>query len=669
MPTYRALPTLEIDGQKNPPTLMEDILHISVEESLHRPGMFTLIIQNDYYSGRNEDKPWRHKNLLQIGKSIKIGFTSSTTESPDFDDENPGQILEGEITAIETNFTNKSQAPIIVRGYDYSHRLHRGRYNRSFVNKTDSDIVRQITLEVGIKISTIDPSGVVHEYLFQENQTNMEFLRERAARIGFELFIQDGKLNFRKPKADKQELTLKWLTDLHSFRVRVTSAEQIKEVEVRGWDYTQKRPIISKATTGKVITQTENGKGNITSNKFNGKPPTPKMILVDQPVFNSKEADTMAQALCDELEGQFIYADARAEGDTLIRPGRVVNLQEMGQHSGRYYITETRHTYSERIYITEFSVRGSRGGDLLSVIAPQTQLQPGQTFLVGIVTDNQDPQGLGRVKVKFPTLTEEHNSNWARIVATGAGSNRGIYWLPEVDDEVLVCFEHGDIHRPYVIGGVWNGKDPTPRKIADTVVRGKVRLREEKTRFGHTTTFVDEDKGTEKRGYYIQTGTRSGHCVRLNDTDEFIELETIGGHKIRLDDKNKTVEIITSMKQNISLDDKNGNISIDANTKINNTATAAISSNAASIDTTATANLSMKAGVAASLDAGIDMSLKAGGMINTVAGGAITLTAGGAVSITASAITLTAPIISLVGAASITSPSPLTGGLPITRPL
>jgi phage protein D len=580
MPTYRALPTLEIDGQKNPPTLMEDIVHLSVEESLHRPGMFTLIIQNDYYSGRNEDKPWRHKNLLQIGKLIKIGFTSSTTESPDFDDENPGQILEGEITAIETNFTNKSQAPFIVRGYDYSHRLHRGRYNRSFVNKTDSDIVRQIALEVGIKIGTIDPSGVVHEYLFQENQTNMEFLRERAARIGFELFIQNGKLNFRKPKADNQVLTLKWLTDLHSFRVRVTSAEQVKEVEVRGWDYTQKRPIISKATTGQVITQTENGKGNITSNKFNGKPPTPKMILVDQPVFNSKEADTMAQALCDELEGQFIYADARAEGDTLIRPGRVVNLQEMGQHSGRYYITETRHTYSERIYITEFSVRGSRGGDLLSVIAPQTQLQPGQTFLVGIVTDNQDPKGLGRVKVKFPTLTEEHNSNWARIVALGAGSNRGIYWLPEVDDEVLVCFEHGDIHRPYVIGGVWNGKDPTPRKIADTVVRGKVRLREEKTRFGHTTTFVDEDKGNEKKGYYIKTGTGSGHQLRLNDTEQYTEIETIGNHIIRLDDKKKFVEIKTSGGQFIKLNDSTrsvdikstGDFSIDAAGNIDITA-------------------------------------------------------------------------------------------------
>ena len=464
MPSYHALPILQIDGQKNPQNLIDDILQIFVEESLHRPGMFTLVIQNNYFSGRNEDKPWRYQDLLQIGKPVKIGFTSSTTESPDFDDDNPGQILEGEITAIETHFTNKSQAPIIIRGYDYSHRLHRGRYNRSFQNITDSDIVQKIAKEVGIKTGTIDPSGVVHEYLFQENLTNMEFLRERAARIGFELFIENGKLNFRQPKADKQELTLQWLTDLHSFRVRVTSAEQVKEVEVRGWDYSAKKSIVSTAKTPKVITQTEHGQGSDTSNKFNGKPPTPKMILVDQPVFSAKEAETIAQAMCDELGGQFIYADAKAEGDTQIRPGRVVKLEEMGPHSGRYYITETRHTYQERIYRTEFSVRGSRGGDLLTTLAPRTQLQPGQTFLVGIVTDNEDPEGWGRVKVKFPTLTEEHASNWARVVALGAGPNRGIYWLPEINDEVLVAFEHGDIHRPYVIGGSLERCRPHPQR-------------------------------------------------------------------------------------------------------------------------------------------------------------------------------------------------------------
>ncbi|NJM22529.1 MAG: VgrG-related protein [Richelia sp. RM1_1_1] len=560
MPTYHSLPKLEIEGKPVDNNFMEDILQLSVEESLHRVGMFTLVIQNDYFPGRNQDKIWRYKDLLQIGKLVKIGFSSSTTESPDFEDENKSYVLEGEITTIETNFTGKSQAPVIIRGYDVSHRLYRGKHNRSFQNMTDSDIVKKIAEEAAIKIGKVDASGVVHEYIFQSNQTNMELLRERTARIGFELFIQDGKLNFRKPKADSEELSLKWLTDLHSFRIRVTSAEQVKEVEVRGWDYSQKKPIVSTAKSANVITDTQNGIGSKISDKFNGIS-TPKMIIVDQPVFNPKEASVIAQALCNELGGQFINADAKAEGNTKIRPGTVVNLQEMGQHSGKYYITETRHIYSERVYSTEFSVRSSRGGNLLTVLAPPNKPQPGNTFLVGIVTDNEDPEGWGRVKVKFPTMTEDHASNWARIVTPGAGPNRGIYWLPEINDEVLVAFEHGDMHRPYIIGGVWNGTDPTPRKIGDTVVEGKVRLRGSTTRFGHKAWFVDDDKGDEKRGYYIQTGTGSGHWLRFNDTEKIIEIQTAGGHKIRMDDAGKTITV--SSTGNLKLEAQ-GNIDINA---------------------------------------------------------------------------------------------------------
>lgn len=534
---YIAKPNLEIDGKKAPDDLMEDILQISVEESLHLPGMFTLVIQNAYAPGREKDKAWKHKDLFAIGKPIKIGFGSSTTESFEFQEKKEGNVLEGEITAMETHFTSGSQAPIIIRGYDVSHRLHRGRYNRSFQNMTDSDIIKKIAREVGIPAGTVDASGTPHEYVFQENQTNMEFFRERAARIGFELFIQDGKLNFRKPKVD-QSLQVKWLKDLHSFRVRVSSAEQVSEVEVRGWDYTRKQPIVERATKEKVLTSTKNGKGSKTSNSFKGKPPTPKMMVVDQPLFSSGEAKKMAQSLCDELGGEFVLADAKGEGNPKIRPGRVIKLNDLADYSGEYYVTETRHFYHDRVYHTDFSVRGLRGGNLFTVLSPKTRLQPGQTCLAGIVTNNKDPKRWGRVKVKFPTLTEEHESNWARVVAIGAGPGRGFDCLPEVNDEVLVAFEHGDIHRPYVLGGVWNGKDAPPEKVDNSVV-GKVRLRTFKTRTGHQLQFVEEDKAASKDGVYIETA--GGHKIRINDSDRFVEIQTAGGHQLTLNDRTRSI--------------------------------------------------------------------------------------------------------------------------------
>jgi phage protein D len=557
---YRALAKLEIDGQQAPTSLMNDILQITVEESLHLPGMFILVVQNDYFPGQApelKDKPWRYHDLLKIGASVKIGFISSTTDSPVFKDSNEGTVIEGEITAIEAFYNEQSQAPVIVRGYDVSHRLYRGRHNRSFQNMTDSDIVKKIADEVGIQIGAIDPSGVVHDYVFQQNQTNMEFLRQRAARIGFEFFVQDGKLNFRNPKGDPQNnLKLKWLKDIHSFRVRLTSAEQVKEVEVRAWDYSQKRPIVSTKNQENVITENRNGKGSDTSNKFKGQPSKPKMIVVDQPLFNPKEADIMAQALCDELGGQFIYADAKAEGNAHIRPGRVLQFEgkigesDIGPYTGEYYITETRHTFIERIYMTEFSVRGLRGGDILTTLSPVNHLLPGQTLLVGIVTDNNDPEGWGRVKVKFPTLTEEHSSNWARVVTIGAGDQRGFDCLPEINDEVLVAFEHGDIHRPYIIGAVWNGKDKPPNRVRDSVKDGKVRLRSFKSRVGHNIQFVEEDKGFSKKGIYIETA--GGHKLHINDSDNIVEISTVGGQSFSLDDKTGSINITTPGLLNIT---------------------------------------------------------------------------------------------------------------------
>lgn len=213
----------------------------------------------------------------------------------------------------------------------------------------------------------------------------------------------------------------------------------------------------------------------------------------------------------------------------------------MGKHNGEYYITETRHTYHERVYTTEFCVRGLRGGDLLTTLSPPNHLQPGQSLLVGIVTDNEDPEGWGRVKVKFPTLTEEHASNWARVVAIGAGNQRGFDCLPEINDEVLVAFEHGDIHRPYIIGAVWNGKDAPPNPVEDDVQDGKVRLRTFKTRAGHKIQFVEEDKGRSKKGAYIETA--EGHKLCINDSEKIVEIETSAGHKLQLNDLDGSISI------------------------------------------------------------------------------------------------------------------------------
>ncbi|MEH1891178.1 MAG: VgrG-related protein [Nostoc sp.] len=653
---YLSLLRIEIDGEKVSKELRPDVLQMTIEESLHLPAMFTLVIYNRYAPTHNEPKikPWQHDPLFEIGKKVKLGFCSSTTLDPDFKEEIEKILIEGEITGMEVNFENNNRADIIVRGYDFSHRLHRGRYNRSFTGQTDSDIVTQIVEEVGIKLDNIDPSGEAHKYVFQENQTNMEFLRERAARIGFELFMSDGKINFCKQKAEG-DLALKWGDQIKQFRVRVTSAEQVNTVKVRAWDYTQKEPIIETATKEKQLTETGSKLGSSTSSAFSNLK-SYEMTVVDKPVASAKQAEIMAQALCDELGGEFVYADAQAEGDPHIRPGQVINLENMGdRYSGKYYVTDTRHFMQGRVYKTDFSVRGLRSGNLFTTLSTDKHLRAGQTFLIGIVDDNRDPEKLGRVTVKFPTLTQEHKSNWARVVAIGAGRNRGFDCLPEINDEVLVGFEHGDIHRPFVIGGLWNGKDAPPESVDDSVTEDGVRLRTFKTRVGHILQFIDDEEGSKKAGIRLQT--KDGHLIHINDNGEegLIKLKTKDGNRIIINDDSNaftdSIEIKTKGGHKITMNDtiatltvsSLGKLKLEANAGIElSTTFGAINMTAPTIAAEAPTITLIAEGVVTALAP--DINLIAEGII-TAEAPVITLTAAGSVAITSPINFMTPPPI------------------------
>ena len=161
------------------------------------------------------------------------------------------------------------------------------------------------------------------------------------------------------------------------------------------------------------------------------------------------------------------------------------------------------------------------GGRLLAVVP-------------GVVTNNQDPDNLGRVKVKFPWLAEGEESAWARLVSPVAGAKRGLFWLPEVGDEVLLAFEHGDPGRPYVLGGLWNGVDTPPTDAGD---------------------------GRDVR----VLKSRSGHLVRLDDSDGAEKIEIVdksGGNSIVLDTAANTITLTSG--KDIQLKAPQGKILLEA---------------------------------------------------------------------------------------------------------
>lgn len=186
--------------------------------------------------------------------------------------------------------------------------------------------------------------------------------------------------------------------------------------------------------------------------------------------------------------------------------------------------------------------------DLL-VDGNETAAQHGKIYgvVIGTVTNNKDPEQGGRVKVKFPWLSKDDESHWARIATLMAGKDRGSFFLPEVDDEVLVAFEHGDVRFPYIIGALWNGKDKSPYDNGD----GKNNVRAFKSRSGHQLIFNDND--SEKKEL-VELRTKAGHRILLDDSagKEKITIKDKSGNSVEFDAVQNAITIKSQMKLTLS---------------------------------------------------------------------------------------------------------------------
>jgi len=152
---------------------------------------------------------------------------------------------------------------------------------------------------------------------------------------------------------------------------------------------------------------------------------------------------------------------------------------------------------------------------------------------IGIVTNNKDPDGMGRVKVTFPWRESGDESDWTRIATLMSGKEMGTFFLPEVGDEVLVAFENGDVEHPYILGSLWNGKEKPPETNSD----GKNNIRQIKSRSGHEIILNDE-KSKEQ----VLIKTKGGHTILLDDTS--------GGEKIEIKDQTGSNSVVIDAAQN-----------------------------------------------------------------------------------------------------------------------
>lgn len=518
-------PQILVDGQPLAREVAPALVRTVVDLHAQLPDMFVLHL---------------HDTERDVIARSRIAFGSRVVISAAVDNGAPVELLTGEVTALEQE-SDATGTWTVVRGYDLTHRLTRGRRTRTYADTTDADIVRRLASDAGVDLGEVADDGPTYEHVSQVNLSDWDFLRARANETGHEITVVGGRLVWRRPVESATapggtpdlfavpvpgQLLLG--RELVRFRPRVTAGEQVGEVQVRGWDPTTKRPVVGVASA-----RTASSRAGVDPAALAGTFAAGPHVVVDYPVTTQQDAEAVAAAVADRIAAAHAEASGAALGDPRLRPGVAVAVGNVGwPHDGSYTISAARHVYDETGYHTELTMSGGQERSLLGLVSGGATkgvsraggpLLPG--LVIGQVTDVRDPAQQYRVKVAFPWLADDYESWWCRVAAAGAGGQRGQVWLPEVGDEVLVGFAHGDPRAPFVLGGLYNGVDGPP--LADRFVdggTGQVAVRALVSRANHRLVLSDASDES-----HVLVGSGDGRLtITLDQSRTAITVDSAG---------------------------------------------------------------------------------------------------------------------------------------------
>jgi phage protein D len=298
-------------------------------------------------------------------------------------------MIKGQITSLRPSFPSAGQPTLAISGLNVIHKFRKKEETWAYTSKTDSEIAIEVGDRLGIKVNTdraAKEKETKYDYVFQDNQYDIIFLMDRARRAGYDLWVTEktvngkteSELNFGQSNNIKEAVTyqlsfakyrlnagqspdqrndqIKKLFPLIDFKPELSTAQQVSEVTVKGWNPKTKTAISQTATREEIRTKGVGAKGGQAAIEKSFS--ECKEIITDKPVSTDDEAKKLALASLDMIAKEMVKGNGATIGLPDLRAGGVVKMDGMGDRfSGRYFVTATTHSIGDGGYTTNFECR------------------------------------------------------------------------------------------------------------------------------------------------------------------------------------------------------------------------------------------------------------------------------------------------------------------------
>jgi phage protein D len=360
LPIYRGedfyVPEFEVRlrGRPLPRDVIRDVTAVTYKDALDEIDSFEITINN--WDAEKRDFKYADSDLFDPGKQVEVslGYFGRSKR----------RMITGEITSLKPTFPAAGQPTLGITGLSLLHRLRTEQVSETYEKLTDTQIARRIEQRLGVKLETdaaASASEQPYPYIIQDNQYDIVFLMERARRIGYDLFVEEkpsGSVLYFGPSIGVRRATyrLTYGRSLVQFTPNLTTANQVAEVTVRGWDNVKKKKIEATAKRSQIATKGVGAVGGQSAieQSFNQR----KEILAMRPIATEAEARKLAVETLERIAKDMVTGSGTTVGLPDLRAGCVLELDGLGERfSGRYFVTSTSHAIGDGGYTTSFDCR------------------------------------------------------------------------------------------------------------------------------------------------------------------------------------------------------------------------------------------------------------------------------------------------------------------------